>query len=95
MGDMGEMYHAWRRTKSEQREMNRENAPAILQEMGYAFTVKNQGAHLIVRAACGVVIDFWPGSMKWIARADRGGRALRGRGLDKMAQHFPPESADD
>lgn len=95
MGDMGEMYNSWRKVTREQREMNRQHAPEILKDMGYRFEVRNLGAHLIVKAARGVVIDFWPGTTKWIARADRGGRAMRGRGLASMLDHFPPEPTDD
>lgn len=90
MGDMGEMYRDWREHKAEKRANNRALGYEALRERGYQFKTCNGGAHLVVSASHGVVIDFWPGTGKWIARAEHGGRAMRGHGLGNLMRHFPP-----
>lgn len=46
---------------------NRESSARLLASKGYDFTVHNLGAHLVVGHR-GVVVDFWPGTGKWIVR---------------------------
>jgi hypothetical protein len=56
---------------------NREGSPALLTAAGIAFDVRNNGAHLIV-SHNGLVVDFWPGTGKWIPRpSGRPGRGVR------------------
>lgn len=61
---------------------HREHAPLALARRGFYFEVKNEGAHLIVRAALGK-IDYWPGTGLWICRY-----GPRGRGLRPLLQHL-------
>lgn len=61
------------------RSNNRKKSPQLLREAGIHFESKSQGVHLIVTGPFGL-IDFWPGTGKWICRAtgkeDRGVRTL-------------------
>lgn len=58
---------------------NREESPKLLTAAGVTFTTHNLGAHLIVDGPeC--VVDFWPGTGKWIVR--KGGPT--GRGVFKL-----------
>jgi hypothetical protein len=56
---------------------NRESSPRILAERGVSFESKNEGAHLIVTIG-GMVVDFWPGTGKFITR---GAKPKTGRGV--------------
>lgn len=56
---------------------NRESSPRILAERGISFESKNEGAHLIVTIG-GMVVDFWPGTGKFITR---GPKSKTGRGV--------------
>lgn len=49
---------------------NRASSAKILTEKGIPFESKSQGVHLIVDGG-DRVIDFWPGTGKWIPRGDR------------------------
>lgn len=73
----GEMFRAWRKDKQAGREKNRNDSAQMLTDAGIAFEIKNGGAHLIVSGKRGI-IDFWPGTGKYIAR---GAIACRGRGV--------------
>lgn len=90
MSELGDLYHEWNKDKQEKRRRNRSRSAALLTDRGYAFTSRNEGAHLIVTAAMGVTIDFWPGTGKWIARVSRGGHAIRGYGVANLMREFKP-----
>ncbi len=78
MGDMGDFFNDWAKTKQEKRASNRDASPKLLADAGIKFSVRNGDAHLIVEAPTGL-IDFWPGTGKWIVRgAKRNGRGVRG-----------------
>lgn len=62
--EVSEMWKAWRQHSQEKRRANRTNSPHLLTEAGIPFTVKNDGAHLIVDNR----FDFWPGTGRWIKR---------------------------
>ncbi len=62
---------------------NREGSAEMLTGAGIAFETKNAGAHLIVRHA-GRVVDFWPGTGKWIER----GTGLDKRGVRPLISHL-------
>jgi len=70
---MGELFNAMRKDGQERRANNRENSAAMLLERGISFESCNGGAHLIVSHG-GKVVDFWPGTGKWLVR----GAAMRG-----------------
>jgi hypothetical protein len=55
---------------------NREESTKILQERGIDFLSRNNGAHLIVQNN-GIVVDFWPGTGKYIVRESN----IEGRGV--------------
>lgn len=78
--DMGEMWDSVKAEGQEKRARNREQSAALLEKRGIAFETKNAGAHLIVRHNSKVV-DFWPGTGKWIVR---GAMARKGRGVFKL-----------
>lgn len=76
MGDMGEMFNHMKEVSKDRRRSNRESSAAMLKEQGVEFVEKNDGAHLIVRGRDGL-IDFWPGTGKFICRNGKSGRGVR------------------
>ena len=63
--------------KQEKRRQNREQSALLLPENGIEFDSRNCGAHLILEAKQGRVIDFWPGTGLWRYRdANRNGRGV-------------------
>lgn len=59
------VFEALRKKSQEKRAENRENSAEILRQAGIEFTSYNHGAHLkVIGPKC--VIDFWPGTGKWI-----------------------------
>ena len=89
MGDVGETFNAMREAGKEKRERNRESSPKILRQHDIEFEEKNMGAHLIVKHN-GYVIDFWPGTGKWIDRATSKHR----RGVYGLMRHIGAEKKD-
>jgi len=71
MGDMGEVFNEMKRYKQERRASNTEKSTQILVDRGVKFDSKNGGAHLIVYADCGKVIDFWPSTGKFRVRGQK------------------------
>lgn len=63
---------------------NRASSPAILLSHGITFVSKNAGVHLIV-SHNGKVVDFWPGTGKWIGR---GNGAAVGRGVFNLIREL-------
>lgn len=89
MGDMGDY---WRDVSPElaerskqKRAANRQNGATRLAAAGIQFESKNDGAHLIVQAKDHVV-DYWPGTGKWITRNYR--FTLTGRGIARLLKHL-------
>jgi len=68
----------------QKRAHNRESSPQVLERYKVGYERHNGGAHLIVRRG-GMVVDFWPGTGKWIARGE-GGTA--GRGVFKLLSYL-------
>lgn len=58
---------------------NRASSLKRLEAVGVEFTCHNNGAHLVVRSEKGL-IDFWPGTGKWIGRTCDG----EGRGVLRL-----------
>lgn len=69
-------------SSQDKRAYNRENSNRLLRENGYQFEEKNGAAHLIVQTMRGIV-DFWPGTGKFIFRESR----FEGRGVFNLMQH--------
>lgn len=90
MSDEGEFWRDVREAGRQCRQRNRLYSPTILAERGIHFEVKNGGAHLIVTGR-DCLIDFWPGTGKYIARDGRKGRGVRN--LMKLCE--PPEAGHD
>ncbi|KVD35460.1 hypothetical protein WI84_16470 [Burkholderia ubonensis] len=74
------------------RARNREQSNLLLRENGYDFDVRNGAAHLIVRTARGV-IDFWPGTGKWIPRFLVDGEQHVDRGVKNLIAFAAPARA--
>jgi hypothetical protein len=78
MGDIGEMYDKKRAESQMKRALNRKTSREILDSYGIEYEIKNGGAHLIVKDK-GLVIDFWPGTGKYIFRSGKkAGRGVLG-----------------
>lgn len=79
MGDMGEFWRdvkpAMKEASVVKRATNRDASTETLRRHGVQFDSRNAGAHLIVKHA-GKVVDFWPGTGKWIVRGQH--KARRG-----------------
>lgn len=74
--DVTAMWRAIKQERQEKRANNREASALILQRKGISFEAKNFEAHLIVTHE-GQVVDFWPGTGKYIFR----GSTVRGHGV--------------
>lgn len=66
----------WKGESQARRADNRAGSADMLQELGVSFERNNMGAHLIV-SHDGKVVDFWPGTGKYIPR----GFGRPGRGV--------------
>lgn len=64
-----------RKYNQHKRASNREKSQQLLVKHGVTFTIHNSGAHLIVHSPEGL-IDFWPGTGKWIIRGKADGRGV-------------------
>lgn len=82
MGDMGDMYRDMDTISKSKRAANRTNALTILRSKNIDFVIKNNGAHLIVQGTT-QIIDFWPGTGKWIVR-----NGPTGRGIFNMLKNY-------
>ncbi len=77
MSDMANIFKELKSQKQEKRRKNREQSALLLQEKGIEFDSRNCGAHLIIEAKQGRIIDFWPGTGLWRYRDDnRNGRGV-------------------
>ena len=65
----------WAEESKERRASHRETSAKHLADRGVAFLSKNGGAHLVV-SHDDEVVDFWPGTGKFIPR--NGGKPGRG-----------------
>jgi hypothetical protein len=63
-----ELWKLHKEARQIKRQSNRERGAGLLQSEGIGFEIKNDGAHLIIKHG-GRVVDFWPGTGKWIDRA--------------------------
>jgi hypothetical protein len=75
MSDIGDLFNDVKKISQDKREKNRETSANILQKKEINFIVKNYGTHLIVEGKNGL-IDFWPGTGKFIARNGGKGRGV-------------------
>lgn len=93
MGDMGDFWRdvkpALKERSQQKRASNRQNGAAQLAAAGFLFESKNDGAHLIVQAKDHVV-DYWPGTGKWMTRGSRFG--VTARGIARLLQHLKEQT---
>lgn len=82
MSDIAESFRAMREYSQQKRASNREHSARMLTESQVPYESRNGGAHLIVSFGV-VVVDFWPGTGKWIDRAGN-----QGRGVMNLLQHI-------
>jgi hypothetical protein len=64
---MGDFWRDVKSARQQKRADNRASSAELLKAAGIDFEEKNGGAHLIVKAV-GRVVDFWPGTGRWIVR---------------------------
>jgi hypothetical protein len=76
MGDIGDDFRELREASKARRAANRELSTEMLKTAGVRFQVSNGGAHLIVDG----VVDFWPGTGRFIHRTTK----ASGRGVRNM-----------
>jgi hypothetical protein len=69
--DAGEMWRAIKKNRQEKRASNRDNSADLLRASGVIFEERNIGAHLIVTGPGNELIDFWPGTGRWIPRTTK------------------------
>lgn len=90
MGDMGDFWRdvapALKQRSQQKRASNREQSARKLDAAGIQYLSKNAGAHLIVTAADGQIIDFWPGTGLWRMRSS----ARQGRGIRSLLRISKP-----
>lgn len=85
MGDLGDLFKDVKEASKQKRSENRNNAPILLEKEGIPFVSKNAGAHLIISAGeSSNIIDFWPGTGKWIVRSS----GYPGRGIFNMIKYL-------
>lgn len=71
-----ESYDERKTASQKKRAMNREASKRFLEHQDIEFEVKSGGSHLLVTGSKGL-IDFWPGTGKWISRDGTKGRGVR------------------
>jgi len=64
---------------------NRKQSAKLLLDLGIIFTSNNGGAHLAVKGR-NYIIDFWPGTGKYIGR----GGCCEGRGVKNLLKYCDP-----
>jgi len=67
MSGMADDFNAMRQDSQQRRAFNRESSKQILEHHLVQYQNRNGGAHLIV-SHNDRVVDFWPGTGKWMAR---------------------------
>lgn len=75
--EIDEIYAELKKISQAKRASNRARSTQILINFGVKFESKNMGAHLVVNCRKGI-IDFWPGTGKFITReTKKQGRGVR------------------
>ena len=76
MEEQFEMYAEMAKVSKTKRCNNRNESALYLERLSIPFVSHNYGVHLIIDSENGI-IDFWPGTGKWIARSGAAGRGVR------------------
>lgn len=74
-----EMWHEYKKMGQKKRAKNRTASAAILDENNILYDIHNGGAHLVVKHN-NYVVDFWPGTGKYIFR----GSNIYKRGIHRL-----------
>lgn len=77
---MGEIFNQMKADSQLKRARNRLTSKDQLIDHGVDFEERNAGAHIIISSRHGV-IDFWPGTGLYIARAKISRNRTKGRGI--------------
>ncbi len=83
---LGDFWRDVKAARQQKRADNRTSSAELLIKARVPFEVKNGGAHLIVKADDGQMIDFWPGTGLWIVR----GSTRRHGGVRKLIARCRP-----
>jgi len=83
MGDMGEMWDDQKKISKTKRANNRERSKELLIEKNINFDEHNDGAHFVIFHK-EIVVDFWPGTGKFIPRKTN----LEGRGVFNLLKYL-------
>lgn len=79
MSELGELFHEKRIESQLRRKHNRTFSAELLTANSIAYYTNNAGVHLIVHHV--PMIDFWPGTGKWLVR---GAGNPKGRGVRSL-----------
>jgi hypothetical protein len=82
MGDIGDLFKELREHKRAKRASNTKQSTQALINAGVQFTSLNGGVHLLVMAADGSRIDFWPSTGLWKLRSSN----VKHRGVFRLIQ---------
>lgn len=77
MSTLSETYKSMLKYSQERRSSYRDFAPGYLIENGIDFSTHNNGVHLMVNCGSSGIIDFCPGTGKWIERGGKTGRGIK------------------
>ena len=82
MGDMGEVFNAYRQDRKAKKEQNLTNSVAILDEKQIEYTMPSY-THYVVKFGDSFV-DYWPSTGKFICRKSK----KVGRGIRNLIKHI-------
>ena len=71
MSDTIDDYRALKQFRQAAAATKRAAAEALLTSQGVAYTVHNNGAHIVIEEG-GATFDYWPGTERWRMRPRRG-----------------------
>lgn len=75
MSEINDNFAVMKEQSQVKRSYNRTQSAKLLRDNSVWYDTKNAGAHLIVRHA-GHIVDFWPGTGKYIVRNGPEGRGI-------------------
>jgi hypothetical protein len=87
MSEQCEYFDDLRAVSQDKRRKNREWSAEYLRKLGINFTTNNGGVHLMISQQ-ETIVDFWPGTGKWIVRPTREQKKLEGRGVLNLVKEL-------
>lgn len=85
MGDTGDYWRDVNEYRQQQRTKRRSEAPELLRRAGIKFSVRNDGAHILINNG-EVRGHFWPGTGRWKIGD------VEGFGIEKLLAHLNQEN---